>query len=381
MKFEIPLFKMSSGEDDINAVSKVLRRKSFWAAGPEMDEFEDKLAEYMGTKHAITFNSGTSALHAILLAHDVKGKEVIIPSFTFVSTATSVIMAGGTPIFAESEDKTFGISIESVKNKITEKTKAVIALHYGGTPSREIIELKKLCKEKNLILIEDNAESMGAEINNKKAGTIGDAGMLSFCQNKIITTGEGGAIITNDSEIYHKCKLIRSHGRLEGQEDYFSSIEDNDYISIGYNWRMPTMNAALGISQLKKIDRFISLRREKGKYIKKELEDINKITFPLEEENSKSVFQMFTMVLPEEKTRNNLQKLLQEKRIMSKVYFQPAHLKTIYTKQFNYKKGDLPKTELISQRVITIPFYPDIPYTDLDKIIKAIKEFMNGENK
>ncbi|MBN1275035.1 DegT/DnrJ/EryC1/StrS family aminotransferase [Candidatus Woesearchaeota archaeon] len=378
MIWKLPLFKTHVTDTDVQAVKEVIERGTYWAAGPEVQAFEDALAKYMGTKHVIVFNSGTSALHALLLAYDVKGKEVIVPSFTFVSTATSVIMAGGTPVFAETEEKTLGLDTEDVKNKITENTKAVIALHYGGTPAREILQLKELCEEKKLILIEDNAESMGAEIKGKKAGTFGHAGMLSFCQSKIITTGEGGAITTDDRRVYEKLKLIRSHGREEGKEDYFTSTGDNDYITIGYNWRMPTMNAALGLSQLNHIEELISLRREKAARYKESLKDIKEITFPEEREN-KAVHQLFTIMLPDKTTRDGLQRHLTEAGVMSKVYFPPAHLKTLYKKRYGYKRGDLPRTEAISDRVLSLPFYPDIGEQGMKTVTEIIKSYFQEE--
>ena len=248
---KIPLFKIFWDEEDIRAVKGVIKKGAYWTTGPQSKEFEKMIAEYIGTKYAVVFNSGTSALHAAVLAHNIKkGDEAIVPSFTFIATANALLFAGAKPVFADIESKTFGLDPEDVKEKITGKVKAIIPVHYGGSPCL-IRELKEIAEDYNLILIEDAAESFGAKIKDKKVGTFGDSAMLSFCQNKVITTGDGGAVVTDSREIYEKLKLIRSHGRLE-DTDYFSSWKDVDYVTLGYNYRMSDITAALGISNLKR---------------------------------------------------------------------------------------------------------------------------------
>ena len=202
MNWKIPLFESYWEEDDVDSVAKVIRRGSYWATGPEIEQLEREIAKYVGTKYALSFNSGTSALHADLLAHDITEGEVIVPSFTFISTANSVVLAGAKPIFAEIEDGSYGLNPKSVKEKITNKTKAIMPVHYGGGPCKEIKALKEIAENHNLLLIEDAAESLGAKINNKMVGTFGHSSMSSFCQNKIITCGEGGVIFT-DMEVSH----------------------------------------------------------------------------------------------------------------------------------------------------------------------------------
>ena len=376
MTWKIPLFKTYWEDDDIEAVSRIIKRGTYWATGPEIEEFEKKIAEYVGTKYALVFNSGTSALHTLLLVHNVKGGEVIVPSFTFIATANAVLLAGGTPVFAESEAETYGLDSEDVRRRINKRTKAIIALHYGGFPSKEIKELRRIADENNILLIEDAAESLGASIGKKKVGTFGDSAIFSFCQNKVISTGEGGVIVTDSKEVYEKAKYLRSHGRVELSEDYFSSIKDNDYIQVGYNFRMPTISAALGLSQLKKVDKVIDLRQKTARYFSQGLKDIKGLETSKEIKGHKIVYQMYTIKLKDEKTRNDLQNHLAKKGIMSKVYFNPVHLKTIYVQDYDYKKGDLPVTENLSKRVLTLPLYPGMKKEDIDYIIKSIKEYM-----
>ncbi len=376
MKKVYPLFDIYWDETDVEKVVNVIRRGSFWATGPEIKEFEENLSEYFNVEYAVTFNSGTSALQAILLAFDITSGEVIIPSMSFISTANSVILAGAKPIFAEIEEQTLGLDVDDVSKKITKKTRAIMPMHYGGKVCKNIEVLDEIAKDNNILLIEDNAESFGAKINNKLAGTIGHAGMLSFCQNKIITTGEGGAILTNDEEAYKKLLLIRSHGRVEQPgTNYFSNINEMDYIQIGYNFRIPTMCGALGISQLEKIDRIIELRRKVGKYYDNNLVKIPQIQIFPEIKDSINVYQLYSLLLKNPEKRNELQAYLLEKGIYSKVYFFPIHLKTFYREKFGYKKGYLPITEDLSDRIITIPFSLGFKESDQDYIINCIRDF------
>jgi len=374
MNWKIPLFESYWEEDDVDSVAKVIRRGSYWATGPEIEQLEREIAKYVGTKYALSFNSGTSALHADLLAHDITDGEVIVPSFTFISTANAVVLAGAKPIFAEIEDGSYGLDSESVKEKITNKTKAVMPVHYGGGPCKEIKALKEIAKDHNLLLIEDTAESLGAKINNKMVGTFGHSSMSSFCQNKIITCGEGGVIFTDMKEIYQKLKLIRSHGRLEMGDDYFSTTKEPDYIQIGYNFRMSTISASLASSQLKKINKIIKLRREKANYFNKKLSKFGNIITPFGSEDYYHVYQLYTIQLEDNKSREKIQKYLEKAGIMTKVYFEPIHLKTFYKEKFNYRRGDLTETEEISKKVLTLPLYPTLSNDKIDHIVEKIEE-------
>lgn len=378
MSWKIPLFKTYYDKNDIKSVLAIIKRGTYWANGPEIQEFERKIANYVGRKYCVSFNSGTSALHTILLAYNINSGEVIVPSFSFISTANAVVLAGATPVFAETENQTFGLDIENVKQNITKQTKAIIPIHYGGHSSNNINQLKELSEDNNILLIEDAAESLGSKNDNNMTGSIGDAAMFSFCQNKVITTGEGGAIVTDSMETYEKMKLIRSHGRVESKnKNYFSTTEEMDYIDIGYNFRMPTMNAALGLSQLKNIDRILEMRRKKAFYYNEKLEDINDIILPIELEKQKHVYQMYTIQLKNRKVRDNLQKYLTKQGIMTKVYFYPIHLKSYYKNKFGYKIGNLPKTEELSNKVLTLPLYPNLEKSDQELITNHIIEFLN----
>lgn len=372
---KIPLYKIYWDEDDIESVLKVIKRGSYWTTGPEIEEFEKIVANYVGRKYGVAFNSGTSALHAILLAYNVKsGDEVIVPSFTFIATANAVLFVGAKPVFADIEDKTYGLDPEDVMEKITKRTKVIMPIHYGGTPC-QINALREIAEDHNILLIEDAAESIGAAVNGQKVGCFGDSAMFSFCGNKVITTGEGGMIVTDSTEIYNKLKLLRSHGRLE-IEPYFRTNKTLDYITLGYNWRMTSYTAALGISQMRKLEKVIEMRRRNAEYLTDKLSSIKEIKPPKFPEGYFSVYQMYTIrVEGGRKTRDRLKNYLKDKGISTKVYFEPVHLTTFYKQKFGYKGGELPVTERIAGEVLTLPLYPTMTIKEMDYVVEKIKKF------
>ena len=348
----------------------------FWAIGPNIEKFERMVAQRIGKKHAVAFNSGTSALHAILLAHGIKqGDEVIVPSFTFIATANSVLFVGAEPVFADIEGDTYGLDPEDVKKKITDKTKVVMPIHYGGLPCH-IRELKEIAEDHKLLLIEDAAESLGANVDGKPVGSFGDAAMFSFCGNKVITTGEGGMIATDQRDIYEQLKLIRSHGRLE-KEGYFTSIKTMDYVTLGYNWRMSNITAALGISQLNKLDKLIAMRRKNTLYMSKRLFDVSGVELPNPPKGYFHVYQMYTIKVKDgQEARDGLKNHLAEKGVMTKVYFFPVHLKGFYKDRYSFRGGELPVTEELSEQVLTLPMYASLTTDEMNFIVDQVKVFM-----
>lgn len=380
MDWKIPLFRIYWDEQDVETVVSAIRAGMNWAIGPNVQEFEKMLAEYVGTKHAVTFNSGTSALHAVLSAYDIgEGDEVIVPSFTFIATANAPLFVGAKPVFADIEEKTFGLAPEDVEKRITPKTRAIIPIHYGGSPCL-IHELKQIAERHNLLLIEDAAESLGASVNGKKVGSFGDCAILSFCAPKMITTGEGGAVVTDSAEIREKLKLIRSHGRAE-TANYFSSTDYMDYISLGYNFRMSDITAALGVAQLKKIERAIEMRRRNAQMLSLKLSPINEIEVPRFPDNFLHVYQMYTIKVREgRETRDALLASLAEKGIMAKVYFHPVHRSHFYKEKLGYNE-ELPATERLSEQVITLPMYPTLSEYEIEYIADGIAAFFSQKGK
>ena len=373
MKWKIPLYKVDWDKDDVKTVTNVIKRGMDWAIGPEIEEFEQSLANYHDSKYCVAFNSGTSAGHAALLSLNLKpSSEIIVPSFTFIATANWPLMVGTKPIFSEIEEETLGMDPSYLDSIISKKTKVLMPIHYGGMPCK-IIEIKKFAEQHKLTLIEDSAESIGSTIGNKKTGSFGDMSILSFAGNKVLTTGEGGAVIVNSKKLYEKLKLIRSHGR-QINSNYFHTTKTPNYISLGYNWRMSSMTAALGISQLRKLETLISKRRKNSIYLSSKLKKCSEITLPLDYKNHKNVFQLYTIRIRGKNLRNNLMKFLEKRGIMSKIFFEPVHLSKFYSKNMN-KKISLPVTEKISQQVLTLPMYPSLTKNEINFISDTINEF------
>ncbi len=375
MAGKIPLYKIFTDSEDNRAVNKVLQRGMDWAIGPEIAEFEKKLASYIGTKYCIAFNSGTSAGHAALLAININSGEVIVPSFTFISTANWPLMVNAKPKFVDIEEENFGLNPERVKSEITKNTKAIIPIHYGGLPCK-IIEINRIARNKKIPLIEDCAEAFGTKIKGVSVGTFGQMSIFSFAPNKILTTGEGGAICTDSRKIFEKLQLIRSHGRLIN-ENYFKTSQLPNYISIGYNWRMSSMTAALGLSQFDKLDKIIQLRRKHARFYVSKLKKINEIKLPDEPKDHLHVYQLFTIQLKNNLIRHKLQKFLASKGIMTKVFFEPIHLSKFYKKS-GFGKKSLSNTEKIGRTVLSLPIFPGLKSEEITHICDSIKEFFQN---
>lgn len=375
MTWNIPLFKMYWEQDDIETVNMALQSGMNWAVGENVTRFEEGLAEYIGTKYCLTFNSGTSSLHAGLIAHGIgSGDEVIVPSFTFIATANTPKFVGAKPVFADIEETTLGLNPNSVVENITSKTKAIIPVHYGGCPCR-IRELREIADDHNLVLIEDAAEAFGASIDEKMIGSYGDSAMISFCQNKVITTGEGGAIVTDSRGLYEKMKMVRSHGRLE-TADYFSSSEPMDYVMLGYNFRLSNILASLGLAQLHKVDTIIGMRTRIAEMYTSLLRTNVPVASPMSAPNGyKHVHQLFSVRVPD---RDGLMKFLTEQGIMTKIYFSPVHLTHYYHHELGYQLS-LPVTEKVANDIVSLPIYPGMPVDDVEKVVQVISEYYGGK--
>ena len=370
--WKIPLYKIFTDEEDINLITKIVKRGNNWALGPEIEEFENQIKNYVGVDYCLTLNSGTSALHATNLAYGLKrGDEAIIPSFSFISTANSVLFVNAKPVFADIEEENFGLSPEDIESKITDKTKVIIPMDYGGT-SCKIFEIKDIAEKNNLVLIEDAAESLGSSVKGKKVGTVGDSAIFSFCGNKVLTTGEGGAVVTNSKEVYEKIKLIRSHGRMDSTS-YFDNPNPGDYSMVGFNWRMSSITASLGISQLQKLDKIIQMRKNNASYISSRLSKCKEIQVPYVPKDYEHIYQMYTIKLPNQNIRDKLQNYLLKMKIFCKVYFKPIHEMSFYKHNTNISTGSLPITEKISNQILTIPLYPNMTQEE--------KEYLNNQNK
>ncbi|MGB9844121.1 MAG: DegT/DnrJ/EryC1/StrS family aminotransferase [Caldisericia bacterium] len=365
----IPLAKPEITEEDIKSVEEVLRT-SYLSLGPKLIEFENIIKEYTGIKYVVTVNSGTSALHLIIKSLNIKdGDEVITTSFSFIASSNCILFERAKPVFVDIEEESYTINPDLIEEKINEKTKAILAVDVFGQPAYWD-KLEKIEKKYNLFLIEDSAEAIGSKYKEKICGTFGDAGIYSFYPNKQITTGEGGAILTNNENIYNLSKSYRNQGRGEGSFWL-------EHIRIGYNYRLPDLNCALGISQLKRIDKIIEKRKKIFNIYKFYLRDIEEIILPQEREDSTVNWFNYVVRLKDNFTkiqRDALIQFLNENGVESKNYFPPIHLQPFYINLFNYKTGDLPITEKISDRTISIPFFNELTEKEIIYIKGKIKE-------
>ena len=374
MNWKVPLFKIYWEEDDVESIAGVIRSGMNWATGPKVEEFEQKVVDFTGVEHAVTFNSGTSALHAAMIAYGIgPGDEVIVPSFTFIATANAPLFVGAKPVFADVEEETYGLDPSDVAEKITKKTKAIMPIHVGGCPCH-IRELAEIAEDRHIPLIEDAAESLGSKIGERKVGTFGDSAMFSFCGPKVITTGEGGVIVTGRKDLAEKLKLIRSHGRAE-TKDYFSTNEYLDYVTLGYNWRFSNILAALGITQLAKIDRIVGMRRQNSAYMTERLNrEAPGVKTPSPPDGYYHLFQMYTI---RTQGRDALMDHLSRKGVMAKVYFPPVH-RTHFYRNVLHDRSLLPVTEKLAGDSLTLPMYPNLTTEEMDLMISEIGAFCGG---
>ena len=369
--WKIPLYKIYTDDEDVDVITKIIKRGSRWAIGPEIEEFENALKKFIGVDYCLTLNSGTSALDAALLVYDINQKhDVIVPSFTFVATANSVMNVNANPLFVDIEESTLGLDPELLSKHITKKTKAVIPVDYAGL-SCKIFDILEIANANHMLVIEDAAEALGSKINDKQVGSQADIAIFSLCGNKVLTTGEGGAIATNDKTVFEKIKLIRSHGRIDNTY-YFETTSGAEYVGIGHNWRMSTITAVLGLSQLGKLEQLIKKRRDNAEYISSRLSKFSQIITPNEPSGYEHIFQMYTIRLPNKQIRDSLHDFLIKKRIFSKVYFEPIHQMSLYRKK---NSEILPITEKISEQVLTLPMYPNMEKDEKDYLIDSISEF------
>jgi perosamine synthetase len=370
---QIPLFEIPWDIEDIKNVVDSVGRGGYWAKGPYIEQFENQVAEYLGVEHAIAVNSGTSALMTALRGADIgDGDEVIIPSFTQQATANAVKMVGGEPVFADIDRKTYGLAPKDVETRITEDTAAIMPVYVYGSIC-QIEKLNAIASEHNLTVIADAAEALGAKKNEQLAGTFTDVAGLSFCQNKIVPTGEGGMVVTDNDDIAEKASLYRSHGRTT--TDYFETSKSGEHEIVGGNFRMPDIVAALGCSQMEKIEELIAGRQAAAKRMNAAFENIDGIT--PHSFDGRHVYQFYTITFDESINRDAIIEILSEKGVSAKVYWDPAvhQSRAYYEPKSDY---DLPVTEEMTHRVLSLPMHPELEKSETDRIIDAVETAVNA---
>lgn len=373
-------------EEDIKAVSKVLH--SDWITqGPKVAEFEEEFARFVGAKYAVAVNSGTAALHAACFAAQIeKGDEVITTPITFAASANCAIYQKGTPIFADIDSDTLNIDSEEIEKKITKKTKALIPVDFTGLPV-ELEKILQVAKDNNLAIIEDASHALGATYKGSKIGSISDMTIFSFHPVKHITTGEGGMINTNNEKYYERLKLFRTHG-ITKDKNKMSKCDGPWYYEmqeLGYNYRLTDFQCALGLSQLKKIDRIIQRRREIVKKYNSEFKNIPEIKIPkINPVDSNPAWHLYIIQINLEKLkvgRREIFEALRAENIGVNVHYIPVHLQPYYQKRFGYHLGDFPKAENYYSRAITLPIFSKMTDKDVDDVIMAVKKIINYHKK
>jgi len=357
---------------DIDAVLAVLQTPNL-SLGPKLAEFENAFADYLGRRHAVAVNSGTSALHLCMLAWGIgPGAEVITTPFSFIATTNCVLMAGARPVFVDIDPISYNIDVDQIASKITPRTKALLPVEVFGNPHR-IDEVYQLARSHNLICIEDSCEALGSIVNGSKAGTLGNAGTFAFYPNKQMTTGEGGMIVTDDQEAAHLCASLRNQGRdLNG--GWLA------HARLGYNYRLSDINCALGITQLKRIEEFIDKRQQVVQWYTQLLADENRLVIPSEPQGCRISWFVYVVRLQDQfsaEQRDQVLDYLREQGIGCNNYFTPIHLQPYITEQLGTKQGDFPVTERISQRTIALPFCNNLTQQEVETVCATLKTALN----
>ncbi len=369
--YPIPLSQPDITDREIDAVVSVLKTP-YLSLGPKLQEFERKIVDYVGTEYALAVNSGTSGLHLIVRAMEIReGDEVITTPFSFIASANCILFEGAKPVFVDIDRKTLNIDCERIEEKISDKTKAILAVDVFGQPA-EWDRLQEITKKYSLKLIEDSAEAIGAEYKGVKAGSFGDAGVFAFYPNKQITTGEGGVIITNDEKIAKLCGSMRNQGRGEGE----SWLQHE---RLGYNYRISDINCVLGIAQLERLDEVLGKREKVVQMYNQRLKDLEGIKIPYVSWCVKMSWFVYVVRLRDSYTQEDRDRILGELKkrgIDCSNYFTPIHLQPFYRRMFGFKEGDFPITEKVSKSTIALPFYNHLLEKQIDYICENLKEIL-----
>jgi dTDP-4-amino-4,6-dideoxygalactose transaminase len=368
----ISINKPSIGEEERNEIRSVLDENALTSSakdgGKKVRDFESLLRDYLKAKHVIAVNSGTASLYAALLAADVKqGDEVLLPSFTFVATANSVVAAGAKPIFVDINMQDYTVDVSDLKTKITSKSKAIIPVHLYGHPS-EMDEIIELAEKHSLHIIEDACQSLGSIYKKKLTGTLGMMGCFSLYASKVLTCGEGGAVATNNDNLADKLKMIRNHGMVEG---YDTRI-------LGLNLRLPELSAAIAKAQMSKLQKMLDSRRKNAELLTKLLfpiVDKSNIRLPEETDEKKFNWYLYTVAFQNNGQRDQVKERMINDKIGVTVYYDPPVHKTPYYETLPpLTKNNLSKTNWASEHVLSLPVHPFVTEQDIERIAQSIRE-------
>lgn len=368
----IPYGKQTIDQDDIQAVVDVLQ-SDFLTTGPKIAEFEQTVADYVGAKYAVAISNGTSALHAACFAAGIgPGDEVITTPLTFAASANCVLYCGGTPVFADVDPKTYNIDPEDIQRKITDRTKAIIAVHLAGQPC-DMDAIHSIAREHGLIVIEDGAHALGSVYKGKKVGSMSDMTTFSFHPVKPITTGEGGMIVTDNEDFYKKMILFRSHGIT--RDDSMMTRNDGPWFyqqfDLGYNYRITDIQCALGCSQMKKLDRFLARRKEIVARYNEAFADCDNIITPYQLSDTESGWHLY-IVQVKKCDRRQVFENMREKGIGVNVHYIPVYMHPYY-QEHGYENVHCANAEEIYSHIISLPLYPGLTSEQQDYVIDTLK--------
>jgi len=379
----IPYGKQYLDNDDIQSVVDVLN--SDWlTCGPTVREFEQRLCDYTGAKYAVVVSSGTAALHLAILSLGLSGKwEGITSPNTFLASANAIIYGGGKPVFADISEDTYNINHSEIDKQINSNTKVIIPVDFAGHPA-DMKEIYDIAKKNGLFIIRDACHSIGSSYMGQKTGgcLYSDMTIFSFHPVKHITTGEGGAILTNNKKFYDKLIRLRNHGivrnndafRFKNQWPWYYEMQD-----LGYNYRITDIQCALGLSQLKKLDAFVKRRREIVSIYNKVFSGIDEVKIPTEKENVFSSYHLYVLLIDFVGigiNRVEFMEKLKEKGILTQVHYIPVHLQPYYRDNFGYRDGNYPVAEEYYQKAISLPLYPSMTDEDVEYVIKCLREII-----
>lgn len=369
---EIPPAKPYFPQEDVEIIEREVRailKSGMLTLGEYTKRFETEFARLCNVQNAIAVNSGTSALEITLRSIGLqRSHEVLVPTNTFAATAAVVLLIGAKPVFTDIDSKSLCIDAENVEKRLTPKTKAIMAVHIGGLVCPEIKAIREICEDHDLVLIEDAAHAQGSLLDNKSAGSFGNAGCFSFYPTKVITTGEGGMITTDDDEVAKKAAILRDQGK--------ESFNSNIIVEVGYNWRMDEISAAIGLTQLHRLSEFIKKRNEIAHYYDGELSKMNRIK-PLKiPENALSNYYKYVVFLPSEISRDDFKQKLRQKGVKpsGEVYWPPLHMQPVYNRLLKVKEGDFPVAEDVCRRMICLPIYSQMTMDEAKYVMEEVKE-------
>lgn len=372
-------------EADIAAVVEIMQSPAL-TCGPKITELEKKLCEVTGAKYAVVVSNGTAALHIAAMAAGIgPGDEVIVSPITFAASANCVLYCGGTPVFADINPKTYNIDPASIRARITDKTKAIVAVDFTGQ-AVELDEIRKICQEYNLILIEDAAHSIGTKYNGQPVGSIADMTTFSFHPVKTVTSGEGGAVTTNDEELYRKLRLYPTHGITRNQQEMCNPSDAGWYyeqVELGYNYRMTDIQAALLISQLDKLPAFSARRKEIVAKYNSVFAQMPELIVQEEIQKSDTTRHLYILRLNTELLNCNRREFfdaLRAENIGTQVHYIPVYWHSYYEK-LGYEKGMCPEAEKLYSEILSIPLFYSMTDEDVEDVISAVKKIVTYYRK